>query len=250
MTPKRQWAVCAHRGGSEGAPPGTLEAFRRAAESRFDYVEFDVRRLRDGTLVAFHDASCDGRSLRDLALPELRHQAGYDVPRVEDVMDVLRGLAKAHIDLKEEGYEAEIVALADSLLGRGEYVVTTLEDDVIARIKRGSPDVRAGLSLGRNLATERLRVRLKVRLSELFPAHRVRACGADFVSVHHRLAILHVLCAARRMGLPAFVWTVNDSRLLAYLVSNRIVECIVTDVPGKVRAYRDQRTGSRLTLPE
>jgi glycerophosphoryl diester phosphodiesterase len=40
-----QIAVCAHRGASTGNRPGTLESFRRAAESRFDHVEFDVRRL-------------------------------------------------------------------------------------------------------------------------------------------------------------------------------------------------------------
>ncbi len=166
----RQIAVCAHRGASEGRRPGTLESFRRAAESRFDYVEFDVRRLADGALVAFHDPACNGRVLSGLTLDELQGEAGYAVPRVEDVMTAMRGLTKAHIDLKEPGYESRVLALANTILGPGSYVVTTLEDGMVVTIKRLSPGVRVGLSLGRDLAGERLWTRASVRVSELFPS--------------------------------------------------------------------------------
>jgi glycerophosphoryl diester phosphodiesterase len=229
----RQIAVCAHRGASEGRRPGTLESFRRAAESRFDYVEFDVRRLVDGALVAFHDPACNGRDLSGLTLDDLSQEAGYAVPLVEEVMTALRGLTRAHIDLKEPGYERRVLALADAILGPGSYVVTTLEDGMIVTIKRDFPGVRAGLSLGRGLGGARLWTRARVRMSELFPRRRLRACGADFVSVHRRLARLNVLRVAKRMGMPAFVWTVNDSKSLVRFARSGVVECIVTDEPKK-----------------
>jgi glycerophosphoryl diester phosphodiesterase len=245
VDPRRQppaacsWAVCAHRGGSEDARPGTLEAFAGAASQGFDYVEFDVRRLHDGALVAFHDHKCGGRPLRDMTLPELRGAAGYSVPLVEEVMAALAGRAKAHIDLKEPGYEARVVALADALLGPGTYVMTTLEDGMVATIKRDFPAVRVGLSLGRGLAGERRPwVLVKVRTSELFPARRLRACGADLVSVHYRLARWNVLRVARRMGIPAFVWTVNDLGAAGRLLGHPEVECIITDTPGAVARLR------------
>lgn len=238
--------IGAHRGGAEEATPGTLEAFQRAAERGFDYVEFDVRRLADGELVAFHDPDCNGRPLRALILAELRREAGYPVPLVEEVMGALRSRARAHIDLKESGYEADVVALADALLGAGSYVMTSLEDLVIAGLERDFPAVRAGLSLGRDLAGMRNpAARLRIRAAELFPRRRLRACGADFVSVHHRLATLGVLRSARRMGLPAFVWTVNDQKLAARLAAHPAVECIITDVPGRLQTYLTAKDSSR-----
>jgi glycerophosphoryl diester phosphodiesterase len=227
----RHTAVCAHRGASNGRRPGTLESFRRAAESGFDYVEFDVRRLADGALAVFHDPACNGRALSGFTLDDLSQEADYAVPLVEDVMTALRGLTRAHIDLKEPGYESRVLALADAILGPAAYVVTTLDDAVIVTIKRGFPGVRVGLSLGRDLAGEPLRTWACVRVSELFPRRRLRACGADFVSVHHRLARLNVLRVAKRMGMPAFVWTVNDRKGLARFARSRVVECIVTDEP-------------------
>jgi glycerophosphoryl diester phosphodiesterase len=227
----RKIAVCAHRGASEGSRPGTLESFRRAAESRSDYVEFDVRRLADGALVAFHDPACNGMALSGLTLDGLRQEAGYAVPQIEEVMTALRGLTRAHIDLKEPGYETRVLALADAVLRPGYYVVTTLEDGIIATIKRDFPGVRAGLSLGRSLAGRPPWARARVRMSELFPRRRLGACGADFVSVHHRLARLNVLRVARRMGMPAFVWTVNDPRSIVRFARDPVVECIVTDEP-------------------
>ena len=225
--------MCAHRGASEGRRSGTLESFRRAAESHFDYVEFDVRRLADGALAAFHDPACNGRALSSLTLDDLSREAGYAVPLVEEAMTAVRGLTRAHIDLKEPGYESRVLALADSILGPSSYVVTTLEDGIIVTIKRDFPGVRVGLSLGRGLAGERLLARARVRMSEVFPRRRLRACGADFVSVDHRLARLNVLRVAKRMGMPAFVWTVNDRRGIARFARNPAVECIVTDEPAR-----------------
>jgi glycerophosphoryl diester phosphodiesterase len=233
----RQIAMCAHRGASEGCRPGTLESFRRAAEGPSDYVEFDVRRLADGALAAFHDPACNGRGLSGLTLDDLRREAGYAVPRVEDVMTALRGLTRAHIDLKEPGYEPRVLALADAVLGPGSYVVTTLEDGMIVTIKRDFPGVRVGLSLGRDLTGEPLWTRARVRMSELFPRRRLLDCGADFVSVHHRLARLNVLRVAERMGIPVFVWTVNDREGLARFARSRAVECIVTDEPEKAAQW-------------
>ena len=51
----RKIAVCAHRGASEGGPAGHAGVVPARGGGRFDYVEFDVRRLADGALVAFHD---------------------------------------------------------------------------------------------------------------------------------------------------------------------------------------------------
>lgn len=203
-------------------------------------MEFDVRRLADGSLVAFHDETAAGRRTAGMTREELSEAAGYDVPRVEDVLAALRGRTHAHIDLKEAGCEEQVVAQADAALGRGGYVLTTLEEETVRAIKRTFPGVRVGLTLGRGLSGAPLTVWLRVRFRELFPAKRLAACGADFVSVHQRLARLHVLRTAEHLDMPTFVWTVDSETAAARLSRSPVLECIVTDEPERLSRMRMQ----------
>src|SRR4030088_1956463 len=108
--------------------------------------------------------------------------AGFTAELGLDALDLLELLQMAkrrvglHIDLKEVGYEADIVrvVLVDFL--ESQFVITSLEDASIRRIKEQFPDVRVGLSLGRDLDNATPWRRLAVRVSELFPASRLKAC--------------------------------------------------------------------------
>src|SRR5262249_24490595 len=115
-------AVSAHKGGSEDAPPATWKAYETALTTGAEYVEFDIRRTRDGDLVVFHDPQAAGRPVAGLSYEELCEAAGHRVPLVRDVMKLIAGKAMGHLDLKETGYEAEIVKLALDLLGPENFV--------------------------------------------------------------------------------------------------------------------------------
>ena len=119
-------AVSAHKGGSEDAPSGTLRAYESAVSIGAEYVEFDIRRTRDGRFVVFHDPVIEGRQVNELTFDELCTAAGYRVPRVREVMELIAGKAIGHLDLKEIGHEAEIIGLALRLLGPGNFVATLL----------------------------------------------------------------------------------------------------------------------------
>jgi len=50
-------SISAHKGGGEDkAEPATYAAYELALSSGAEYAEFDIRRTRDGVLVAYHDA--------------------------------------------------------------------------------------------------------------------------------------------------------------------------------------------------
>src|SRR5262245_66557655 len=94
-------AVSAHRGGGETARSGTYEAYRSALEAGAEYLEFDVRRTLDGTLVAFHRARPGwGRAVAAVSYARLCDLAGYEVPRMAELMQLLAGRAVGHLDLK------------------------------------------------------------------------------------------------------------------------------------------------------
>jgi glycerophosphoryl diester phosphodiesterase len=231
-------AVSAHKGGSEDAPPASWEAYETALTTGAEYVEFDIRRTRDGDLVVFHDPRIAGRPVAGLTYEELCTAAGHRVPLVRDVMKLIAGRAVGHLDLKEIGDEHEVIRMALDLLGPGNFVATTLEDSSIHRIKKDFPEVTAALSLGRDLREINRLLRLPARARELYPLGRMRACGADWVAVHRRLARANVLRLCGRFGIPAMVWTVNGEPQLRRFLADPRVTVLITDRPRYALSLR------------
>ncbi|GAA1967305.1 glycerophosphodiester phosphodiesterase [Amycolatopsis minnesotensis] len=217
-------AISAHRGGSEEYPPATAEAYQSSVETGAEYVELDIRRTADGRLVVYHD------DFGDLTYAGLCERVGYEPPLLREVFGLLAGHAIAHLDLKEIGDEHEIVELAKELLG-DRFVVTSLEDVSIARVSRDFPEVRTALSLGRNLDGSPWWHRARVRLTELFPARRLKACGAGGVAVHQRIARAGVLAQCARAGRFAMVWTVDDDESLRRFLADARVDVLITNRP-------------------
>jgi glycerophosphoryl diester phosphodiesterase len=241
----RTAAISAHRGGSEHASAATYEAYKDAAGTGAEYAEFDIRKTRDGVLVVYHDqhAGEAGQLVRDLPYEQLCDLLGYPVPRVGDVMQVLAGKVTGHLDLKETGYEAEVINLALDTFGPGNFVATSLEDASILSIKQGFPEVTAALSLGRDLA-EIPRARwASVRYSERFPLRRIRACRADWVAVNHKLARLGVLRSCSRNGIGAMVWTVDPDDLIAHFLADERVDVLITNRPAYAVRRRAELQG-------
>jgi glycerophosphoryl diester phosphodiesterase len=239
---RRVPAISAHRGGGEYARRGTYEAFRGALAAGAEYVEFDVRRTSDGALVVFHRARAGwGRVVAALSYARLCRLAGYQVPRMAEVLQLLTGRAVGHLDLKETGCTAGIVATAVAVLGPDGVIVTTGSDAVAASVKRRFPAVAVGLTVGGDLAeTARFTAR-RARTRGLSRLDPVLAAGADWAVVHHRQARTGVLEECRTQGIKTMVWTVNSDRALAHWLASPDVDVLVTDRPARAIALRRQR---------
>lgn len=230
--------IAAHRGAWGEARENTLEALEHAARLGATWVEFDVRRLGDGSLVLFHDAHLgDGSALVDLdraGLDARTAPLGLAVPGLEQALRRCRRLGlKADIERKEIGTEGDTSAMVQGVLDADDYVYTSFHDRVIARLKGLDRHARAGLLLGRH----RPDAPVITRLTELFPEQRLRACGADFVAPNWRLLRLGLLRRMRELGLPVWVWTVNDDRRLRRLLNDG-VDMLITDAPARALALR------------
>ena len=270
--------VSAHRGGAEHARPGTYEAYEDAVTTGAEYAEFDIRRTRSGELVVYHDplvrgpapsgppaggpaasdpaasdpaASDPARPIADLTYAELCAAARYRVPLAGDVMRLLarHGLA-GHLDLKETGYEADVIALALASFGDpSAFVATTLEDGSVHAIKTMFPQVKAALSLGRDLREVAAHRWLGVRAGELAPLSRVRRCGADWVAVNYQLARLGVIRACHRAGVGVMVWTVDDNAHVDEFLGDGRVEVLITNRPRFAVGRRTALARRDLTSP-
>ena len=227
--------ISAHHGscGVEGLP--TTERYRRAINRGVDFVEADIRRTVDGQYVVYHDPQTpSGRGVGEILSTEFRAELGADALGLTELLEMAKGRVGLHIDLKEVGYEADIVGLVLAGFTESQFVITSLEDVSIRAIKERFPTVRAGLSLGRDLDHATLWRWLTVRLSELFPTRRLMACRADFVAVHKRLATLRVLAYCAHNRIPAWVWTLEDERDTARFWPDPRVAVVITDRPDLV----------------
>jgi glycerophosphoryl diester phosphodiesterase len=225
--------ISAHCDHSKDAEPVTYDSYMNTLARSAEYAEFDIRRTADNVLVVYHDghAGRGGPLVADLEYRELCDRLHYVVPRVDEVMALLAGRLIGHLDLKETGYEQSVVSMATSILGPGNFVVTTLEDASVATIKRAFPGVRTALSLGRSLRGVPRRRWAAVRHSELFPLSRIRGCGADWVAVNYRLAQLGVARACHRNGIGIMVWTVDHDLLIDRFLADQRIDVLITNRP-------------------
>jgi glycerophosphoryl diester phosphodiesterase len=195
-----------------------------------DYVEFDVQRCADGSLVLHHDPV-------DVAPPGA-------VPYAE-ALDLLAGRIRLHLDLKVQGGEVPIVAAAVERLGADQLLVTTLEDDGVRVVREWADaqglDLLVGLSLGRGLRDIPVLHAIRIRLTELFPGDRYHRAGATLVVAHHWLARLQVRRFARNHRLPLLVWTVDTERSLAYWMRPGRAWLVTTNQPALAMRLRADR---------
>lgn len=122
----RPQIVC-HRGAESFAPENTLSAVDLAFDQEFDIVEIDVRQTRDGVPIVMHDRSANRTTNGRGAVKKMNYSevskldagswfdpffAGEPVPRLEDVLDRVKGRGGVYIEIKE----AEAKAVLDLVL--------------------------------------------------------------------------------------------------------------------------------------
>lgn len=234
-------AISAHRGGTEFAKADSYEAYGGALEAGTQYVEFDVRRTADGTLVSCHPARVRGRAVCAVSYPQLCRLAGYQVPRLTDALPMLAGRAVAHLDIKQADRAEDIVTAAAGILGPDGLLVTLEAGSRAAALKRRFPAVPVGISIGGDLGqAARFAVR-RVRDPGYSRLDPVLAAGADWAVVYRRLARTGVLAECRRQRIKTAVWTVNADKELAHWLASPDVDLLITERPARAIALRARR---------
>jgi glycerophosphoryl diester phosphodiesterase len=244
--------VIAHRGASAYAPENTLAAFELAVTQGADALELDVRLTRDGAPVVLHDPTLDRTTnlagpVRGRTLAELRQAdagfrftpdrgastpyrgAGLQLPTLAEVLWAFPAMP-VMIEVKEPEVQEAVrrVLLEEEACGRCVVASERLE---ALEMFREEPFACGAAG---------------AEISELYwyalfrrsrPTPRYRALSVPLryrgLPVPTRLFV----AAARRLGCPVHVWTVNDAATARRLWA-RGVAGIVTNVPDVVRAAR------------
>lgn len=255
--------VIAHRGASGSAPENTLPAFELAARQGADAFELDVRLTADGVPVVIHDATLERTTgkrgsvavktvaqLRELDPGNRFSPDGgrtYPFRGTGIVVPTLTEVLRAFPD---------IPVLLDIKEPRGQEAIrrVLIEERAVDRCVLGS-DIAAALTLFRNppfvVAASRQEIS-RLYWGSLLRATRplkARPASVGFrllsVPAYHRglrVPTRSFVTAARRIGCPVHVWTVNDPALARQLWSSGVAG-IVTNLPDRIRTARKGAMG-------
>jgi glycerophosphoryl diester phosphodiesterase len=232
--------IVAHRGASRIARENTLEAFEAAIESGADAIECDLRRTADGIIVVHHNATIPltRRRISRLTWPEacrLAHKRGYDLPTFEEAARLCHKRIALDLELKETGYETEVVRQTFRFLDKKQVLFTSFNDASLTAIKEYDPEAKVGLLLGFR------RGRTPAQRRRLFAKARLRACGADVVLPHWQLVRFGFMRRMSALGLPVVTWTVDSPRRAERLL-NQGVTGIITNVPDRMLKLVEKTT--------
>jgi glycerophosphoryl diester phosphodiesterase len=217
----RPKTIIAHRGAPKLAQENTLESFSIAVESGAHMIEFDLRKTVDGSIVVHHDPYISFQgidyNLEKITHKELNSIAGkksYTVPSFTDVLRIFSGKTTFDIEIKEYGYEEEIIEIVDKFLKRQEYIFTSFNISVVNKLRRLSKESKVGLLIENS---ELLMEYGSAEVDLFCPSKNLYCSHKDFfTSVHKR-------------GLSTAVWTVNSDKLLETLISDPCVDAIITN---------------------
>ncbi|HEX3082766.1 MAG TPA: glycerophosphodiester phosphodiesterase [Candidatus Saccharimonadia bacterium] len=220
---KHRPLIIAHRGVTINGANNTLAAFERAIELGADMVELDVRRTTDA-MVVFHDDEAGGIPVSKLTHSGLRRLSGVNVPTLIDTLELLRGRMQAIIELKESGYEEEVLALVSEHGELHRSIFASKIDQTVLRVKQLAPEVTTALILGLRKPKNFIRT----RWSEIRPQTRLHACRADYAVVNWRLARF-VTGPVSRAGIGVLIWTANTPKALHRYLADKQIVGLATD---------------------
>lgn len=233
--------VVAHRGVAAGATENTIEAFTNAIDVGADMIEFDIRRTREGEMIAFHDASVGGAPVSTLTRDEVGAAAGVRPPLLTEVLQACAGRIRLDVEFKEDGYVADVMAVLRAGFDPSQLVVTSFLPAVVAQAKEAFPEVKTGLLVGE----DRSPLDLSGRLRELYPVDLARRVRADYLAPHYKLAGLGVVRRAAAAGLPCLLWTVNSPALIRRYAADPRVAAIITDVAAQAVSIVSDHPGTQ-----
>lgn len=253
----RRPAIIAHRGFSARAPENTLAAVELALAAGADMVEIDVGFSADLQPVVIHDDTLErtttGRGpVRAASLAELRaldagawfgpRFADERIPRLEEVLDLVRGRLPINVEIKSDSVEpaegpAGMAGSADGIEARTLALVR--ERGMLDQVVFSSFHPLALWRLGRREPAAHLASLLhRPWHGGRGPREIAGEVGAEALHVADAEATPELVGACRAAGIPLRVYTVNSPERFRELAAAGI-DAVFTDDPALLLAHRE-----------
>lgn len=220
-----------HRGAKGHAPENTLISFQTAMDLGVDGIELDVHLTSDNHLVVIHDNTLDrttsGTGVVNLftlsELKTLRIENLYEIPTLEEVLDLIDNKIFVNIELKGKNTAKPVADLIESYILEknwtyDHFIVSSFDWNALQEVRTLSPNIAIGVLTQTDLGL---------------------ATGfADFIqakSIHPYFHLLTIENTAlmQQKGFQVFPWTVNELEDIQKIKSFQ-VDGIISDFPDRL----------------
>ena len=226
----------AHRGFSSLAPENSIEAFKKAAESGVDMVEFDVHGTKDGHIIVIHDENLkrttDGQGfIKDLTLEEIKkfHEPnGEQIPTLEEVMEILKDKCALNIEIKDRNLTDNLLTIIKKEKITN-IVLSSFQLNVIKKIEKKEPTMKTAWLL----AETKFKISLLYVFRSILPyfikmiAKHVKM---DSVGLYYKLITKKLVQILHKENIKIVAWTINKEEDFEKMQSFG-VDAIISDKP-------------------
>lgn len=220
ITRSEKKIIGGHRGSPKKARENTIGSFEAAIMDGADFIEFDVRRAKDGNLVIHHDEMIKGIPVKKLKLSEINEislQMGFEVPVLEDVLRHCVNRIMLDVEIKEPDITGEAVKQILRYFSPDGFIVTSFYDETLLNLNTYHPKIKKGLLFDKNSGHD-----LEKRIMSLKP---------DFLLPHYSSFNVSVVELCIKFKLRAILWTVNNENDMIKFISDPLVAGIISDHP-------------------
>lgn len=140
-----------HRGTRTNFDENTIEAFKKAIEFGANYIELDVRKIKDNELIVLHDPSLD-RTTKGTGLiinflwAEIRNFKtkikNEKIPLLSKVLDEFKGKIKFMIELKGQDVRDDVIKLVNAMDLLKECIFSGRRLNDLKEIKNKTPEAK------------------------------------------------------------------------------------------------------------
>ena len=149
--------IIAHRGAKSLAPENTISAFAAAIDMGVDYIELDVRKSLDDSLMVMHDSTVNRTTnfsggLNTFTYAQLKNMdagsyfsndfTGEEIPTLYEVLHFARGKTKICIELKDPNIEVRAVNLIQQMNLVNDVVLFSFDLNQLQLIKLINPAIK------------------------------------------------------------------------------------------------------------
>jgi glycerophosphoryl diester phosphodiesterase len=232
-----QTKIIAHRGFSGIAPENTIIAFQKAIECGADFIELDVHKTKDDSIVVIHDATVDRTSSNGMkgSIAEMTFRdlsgvkAGYSdrfgnefesekIPTLREVLELARGKIKVCVEIKVDGAEKEVLDIVNDLQSRDEVIIFSFKYDVLEKIRQMDKEIHL-------LYLETVAGKSTLESATLIDAFAIGVGPLTKVNKSF-------LKKAHDKGIEVWVWTINEEKKMKRFI-NIGIDGLITNYPDK-----------------
>jgi glycerophosphoryl diester phosphodiesterase len=236
MKSKNNKLIIAHRGASNIAPENTLKAFELAIELGADFIEFDIRKTKDGEIVIMHDPSVFRTThklgfIKRLTLKKIKSLDAGDgekIPTLKQLLQATKGKINYMCEIKVKNISGDVIKILSDFNVLDSTILISFKHKELLKSQNKHPNLKLGAIVPSGFGW----------ITNWFFRKNLISSLAEkrFFSINPFSPLVNkrFVNFAHKKGLNVFPWTVNSKRKMKKLI-NMGVEGILTNNIKKLK---------------